>query len=66
MLRGAPLPGHESFYEHGLKGHGDVAQGIAGVKAPALPWATLLRPLRGLEAIFICGGELEYAHVTLQ
>jgi hypothetical protein len=28
-------------------------------KAPARPWATLLRPLRGLDTIFIRGGERE-------
>jgi hypothetical protein len=36
-----------------------LTQGVAGVKAPALLWATLVPPLRGLEAIFIRGGELE-------
>ncbi len=43
-----------------------LTQGIAAVKAPALPWATLLRPLHGLEAIFIRGGELERPWVSLR
>ncbi len=49
----------KGFYENGLKGHVKIAQGVEGVKPPALPWATLLRPIRGLETIFICGGEPE-------
>jgi hypothetical protein len=30
-----------------------MTQGVARQESLALPWATLLRPLRGLEAIFI-------------
>jgi hypothetical protein len=37
-----------------------MTQGIAREKSLALPWATLLRPLRGLDVIFIDrGGEIK-------
>ncbi len=38
---------------------GSLTQGVARKKTLALPWATLLRPLRGLEAIFIDRGDLK-------
>jgi hypothetical protein len=57
-----------ALHENGLKGHRRIAQGVAGVKDPARPWVTLLRPLCGLDAISIRGGNLEkvMAHSLLK
>ena len=52
----------ENFHGNGLKGHKKIAQGVARNKSLALPWATLLRPLRGLDVIFIDRVDLVMAH----
>ena len=43
-----------------------LTRGVAGAEAPARPWATLLRPLPGLDAILIGGVTLKREGGTLR